>query len=160
MKNESDVSFKNQSRIHFGLKVRELEKSIAFYQALFQAPPKKVKNDYAKFELDDPSINLALDYQASSKRESAVTHFGIQVKSAEHVEREAMRLERAGWPIDREEEVVCCYATQSKAWATDPDGNRWEIFVVTDYDQSSKSSSSCCQNDNRKNLANESVACC
>ncbi|MFP4103671.1 MAG: glyoxalase/bleomycin resistance/dioxygenase family protein, partial [Coleofasciculus sp.] len=24
----------------------------------------------------------------------------------------------------------CCYAIQDKVWVSDPDGNRWEIFVV------------------------------
>ena len=27
--------------------------------------------------------------------------------------------------------VTCCYAVQDKFWATDPDGHRWEVFVVT-----------------------------
>jgi len=24
----------------------------------------------------------------------------------------------------------CCYALQDKTWVEDPDGNRWEVFVV------------------------------
>ncbi|MCY7375210.1 MAG: hypothetical protein LH472_04475, partial [Pyrinomonadaceae bacterium] len=24
----------------------------------------------------------------------------------------------------------CCYAMQDKTWVEDPDGNRWEVFVV------------------------------
>lgn len=25
-----------------------------------------------------------------------------------------------------------CYAQQDKVWATDPDGNAWEIYAITD----------------------------
>ena len=25
----------------------------------------------------------------------------------------------------------CCYARQDKAWVRDPDGNEWEVFVVS-----------------------------
>ena len=33
-----------------------------------------------------------------------------------------------------EDDVTCCYAVQDKVWAIDPDGHRWEIFLVTDAD--------------------------
>ena len=28
--------------------------------------------------------------------------------------------------------VVTCYAKQDKIWAHDPDGNEWEVYVLTD----------------------------
>ena len=30
--------------------------------------------------------------------------------------------------------MTCCYAVQNKVWATDPDGNKWEVYVVLDND--------------------------
>jgi SAM-dependent methyltransferase len=39
------------------------------------------------------------------------------------------RLETAGISTQREEGVECCYARQTKFWATDPDGTLWEIYV-------------------------------
>ena len=28
--------------------------------------------------------------------------------------------------------MTCCYAVQDKVWAVDPDGNKWEVYVVLD----------------------------
>jgi hypothetical protein len=77
---------------------------------------------------------------------SPVSHFGIQVKSTAAVQELAARLATAGIPTDVEQQVTCCYAVQNKVWATDPDGNRWEVYVVLDdHGQIHASSqSSCC----------------
>jgi predicted enzyme related to lactoylglutathione lyase len=139
MTENTDITFKNNSRIHFGLYVSNLERSIAFYKELFQTEPAKVKSDYAKFELDDPSINLALaqtDIQIGT--DSRVNHFGIQLKSTESVQAETERFKKLGWITETEEQRTCCYAVQDKVWLTDPDGNRWELFVVTHYDSTQK----------------------
>ena len=44
------------------------------------------------------------------------------------------RLAAAGLGLDVEGGTTCCYAGQDKVWATDPDGNRWEVFVVLEAD--------------------------
>ena len=33
-----------------------------------------------------------------------------------------------------EEATACCYAVQDKVWAVDPDGHKWEVFVVLEAD--------------------------
>jgi hypothetical protein len=39
----------------------------------------------------------------------------------------------------------CCYALQDKVWASDPDGNSWEVFtVLEDTEGEKKEASSCC----------------
>ena len=42
--------------------------------------------------------------------------------------------------------MTCCYAVQNKVWATDPDGNKWEVYVVLDNDAARhhSSQSACC----------------
>jgi predicted lactoylglutathione lyase len=52
------------------------------------------------------------------------------VKSTEAVDAMARRLREAGLPTSVEENVTCCYAVQSKVWASDPDGNKWEVIRV------------------------------
>jgi hypothetical protein len=37
---------------------------------------------------------------------------------------------RCGLVTRDEMQTDCCYATQDKTWARDPDGNEWEVFVV------------------------------
>src|SRR5207248_4740801 len=73
-----------------------------------------------------------------------VAHFGIQVKSTAAVKGVADRLNGAGLATRAEENVTCCYAVQNKVWATDPDGNKWKVYVVLDNDGTQHHSSSAC----------------
>lgn len=164
MNENTDITFKNNSRIHFGLYVSDIEKSIRFYSELFQTEPAKVKADYAKFELDDPSINLALaqtDKQIGT--DSRVNHFGIQLKSTDRVQAETERFKKLGWITETEEQRTCCYAVQDKVWLTDPDGNRWELFVVTHYDSVTKDDKESCCEEQAEDCCSEATkekACC
>ncbi len=143
----SAVQFETTSRIHMGLAVKDLEKSIAFYTSLLGQPPTKIRSRYAKFEVAEPPVNLSLnEVGGATGQNNPVAHFGIQVKSSETVERIADRLHQAGLKTRIEENVTCCYAVQDKVWVSDPDGNNWEVYVVLNNDsqQNASSESSCC----------------
>lgn len=159
MKNDSDVQFETESRIHMGLAVKSLERSVAFYTTLFGQGPTKTRPHYAKFEVAEPPVNLALNEMDWSDTPSAgqfsigpnnpIAHFGIQVKLKTAVQLAAERLKAAGWTTSGEEDVTCCYATQNKVWAADPDGNKWEVYVVLNNDgrqhaPTQNASSGCC----------------
>jgi predicted lactoylglutathione lyase len=60
----------------------------------------------------------------------ALSHLGVQVDSTQEVEASIKRFTEAGLALFTEENTNCCYALQDKVWVTDPDGNRWEVFVV------------------------------
>jgi len=157
MKNESAVQFETNSRIHMGLAVKNLERSMAFYRALLGCDPTKTRPRYAKFEVAEPPVNLALnEVGGETGPNNPVTHFGIQVKSTQAVEEIADRLTKAGFETKAEENVTCCYAVQNKVWATDPDGNKWEVYVVLDNDGAHHRSSAgaCCPD---VSLINEGV---
>jgi catechol 2,3-dioxygenase-like lactoylglutathione lyase family enzyme len=149
MMQESAVQFATTSRIHMGLAVRSLERSAAFYGTLFGQGPTKTRSRYAKFEVPEPPVNVALNEVGGGATgpNNPVTHFGIQVKSTAAVHEIAARLRQAGIETTVEENVTCCYAVQNKVWATDPDGNKWEVYVVLDNDAASHTSSgeSCCE---------------
>ena len=135
MKNESAVQFETDSRIHMGLAVKNLEQSVAFYRTLFGQGPTKTRPHYAKFEVAEPPVNLALnEVGGATGPNHPVAHFGIQVKSTAKVKELADRLAEGGLVTETEEDVTCCYAVQNKVWATDPDGNKWEVYVVLDDD--------------------------
>ena len=53
---------------------------------------------------------------------------------------------RNEWQVETQQNTTCCYAVQDKVWVADPDGNRWEVFVVTDADadQRQDDESQCC----------------
>src|SRR3954449_4706480 len=97
MKHESAVQFETNSRIHMGLAVKNLERSVAFYRTLFGQGPTKTRHGYAKFEVAEPPVNLALnEVSGATGPNNPVAHFGIQVKSTEAVNQVADRLRAAG----------------------------------------------------------------
>lgn len=161
MKNESAVQFETDSRIHMALGVKDLEQSVAFYRTLFGQGPTKTRPGYAKFEVAEPPVNLALNQsQGETGPNNPVAHFGIQVKSTAAIGVVADRLRKAGLGTAVEENVTCCYAVQNKVWAADPDGNKWEVYVVLDNEAALHHStmSECCAD--RPDCCADKVACC
>lgn len=154
MNRVSAVEFAGSTRIHIALAVKSLENAVDFYRVLFGQDPSKARPGYAKFEVAEPSVNLSLNQAAGATGPShPVAHFGIQVKSTDDVLRMKDRVAAAGMPLKVEEEVTCCYAVQDKIWVADPDGNKWEVFVVLDNEgaQHMSSAGSCCP---------DTIGCC
>ena len=114
-------------RLHLHVSVPDLAQSIQFYETLFGAPPTVVKDDYAKWMLDDPKVNLAISQR---DRAAGVDHVGIQVDSAAELGELADRLKAAGNVTLDQEAATCCYAQSDKSWVTDPAGVRWETFYT------------------------------
>src|ERR1700743_985184 len=65
----------SMKRLHIHIAVDDLEKSIGFYLTLFASKPSVRKEDYAKWMLDDPRVNLAISQR---ERAASVDHLGIQ----------------------------------------------------------------------------------
>ena len=127
----SAVDFATDRRPHINLNVRSLKESLPFYRALFNARPTKLRDDYAKWECAEPPINLSILENPTDKKNHG--HFGIEVKSTEAVTEYLERLRKVRVKVEAtEQNVACCYSVQTKVWAVDPDGNHWEVFVVTD----------------------------
>jgi catechol 2,3-dioxygenase-like lactoylglutathione lyase family enzyme len=116
-------------KMHLNLATRDLDLSVAFYSTLLGAEPAKQLPDYALFITDEPGLELALDLDPSAVAGRG-EHFGLVVDSADAVDVQIARLQSAGHTVDIEREETCCYANQTKVWATDPDGRRWETYFV------------------------------
>lgn len=115
-------------RFHVNMTVKDLDKSIRFYNELFATQPTVRKDDYAKWMLDDPFINFSV----STKGEVAgIDHVGIQANDEAELATIRERLVKADSPIFDQEAVNCCYADSKKAWIRDPDGVAWETFHTT-----------------------------
>ncbi|HEV2363307.1 MAG TPA: ArsI/CadI family heavy metal resistance metalloenzyme [Caulobacteraceae bacterium] len=112
-------------RMHLHLSVPDLAQSIRFYQTLFGAPPRVVKDDYAKWMLDDPRVNFAVSQRGGA---GGVNHVGIQVESSAELAELAGRLKDAGAQTFDQTATKCCYAVGDKSWVVDPAGVRWETF--------------------------------
>lgn len=119
-----------QLKVHVALNVNDLDESVRFYQAMFGAEPVKHKPGYAKFDIAEPALNLTLNKNGTVEGPGALNHLGIQVASTEEVLRAKARLEQAGLATFGEMNTDCCYALQDKVWIADPNGYRWEFFVV------------------------------
>ena len=113
-------------RLHVHSGVADLDASIAFYTKLFGAAPSVVKDDYAKWMLDDPRVNFAISTGANK----GVEHLGIQVEEAGELTEVYGRLKDAGRPVLEEGATTCCYARSEKSWIADPDGLVWEAFLT------------------------------
>lgn len=147
MNTQSAVNFPGQYRLHVALNVSDLEASKQFYELLLGVAPCKVRPRYAKFEPTDPSVNLTLnEVDSPIAVEGGSAHFGIQVKSVEAVHAAIEKFRAAGIETITEEATTCCYAVQDKVWAVDPDGHKWEVFVVLEADVKDElySKAGCC----------------
>ena len=131
---------------HLSLDVPDLDGAVAFYEELFGQEPVKRKPGYAKFELADPPVALALQ-QASRP---ALSHLGIRVDTTGKVESAGDRLKSSGLMTLDERDTSCCYARQDKVWVADPAGNRWEVYTLLgdvddDHeDDHDRSTAGCC----------------
>jgi len=112
-------------RFHVHVAVQDLAASISFYSTLFGVEPTVVKDDYAKWMLDDPRVNFAI----SNRGEKAgINHLGLQTDSDAELEQLNAQLRQADVATQAEKEIACCYARSNKYWVTDPTGIAWETF--------------------------------
>lgn len=114
---------------HISLNVADIPRSVEFFAKVFGISATKQREDYAKFELDNPPLTLSLEPVDPGER-GALNHLGFRLNSAEELVALQRRLELAGISSQREEGVECCYAKQSKFWLHDPDQNLWEMYLL------------------------------
>jgi catechol 2,3-dioxygenase-like lactoylglutathione lyase family enzyme len=115
-------------RLHVHVGVDELDRSIRFYSTIFAAEPSVLKDDYAKWLLDEPRVNFAISVGQHATK--GVQHLGIQVESSDELGEVYGRLKAADGPVLEEGRTTCCYAKSEKSWIADPDGIVWETFFT------------------------------
>ena len=152
-------------RFHIHIAVNNLSDSIHFYSTMFGVPPSLEHKDYAKWKLDDPSVNFAISKRGHA---SGVNHLGIQVDSEDDLAEIAQRLNELDNPTSAEENAACCYA-QNKYWTLDPQGIAWESFhtlgeipVFGEDTQATveNESSACCIPLKMETESDDDAACC
>lgn len=116
------------SRIQLALNVDDLDEAVAFYSALFNTTPAKVKPGYANFSVADPPVKLVL--LENPGHGGTINHLGVEVDSSETVHSEIARLAGEGLFTEEEINTTCCFATQDKVWVSGPNGERWEVYTV------------------------------
>src|SRR6266478_8998613 len=149
-------------KAHLSLNVRNVEQSIGFYRKMLGIEPSKVRTGYAKFDVQNPPLNLALN-EAPVTSGGALSHLGIQVASTADVLATRQKWNDAGLLTRDEMQTNCCYATQDKTWVRDPDGNEWEVFVVLKDSLAGTAACECgdkIAQTTRKAIAESAISCC
>ena len=113
-------------RFHVHVHVEDLAQSVRFYSTLFATEPTVIKEDYAKWMLEDPRVNFAISTHCGEK--AGISHLGIQAEDETELGEVYERLARAERPIFEEKATTCCYAQSDKQWIADPQGVHWETF--------------------------------
>ena len=114
-------------RFHVKISVKDVNRSIEFYRTLFGAEPTVVKNDYARWMLEDPRVNFAISEASCS---TGINHVGLQAESMSELEEVRGRLSTASQKTLDQNDAECCYARSTKTWVRDPDNVAWETFVT------------------------------
>jgi catechol 2,3-dioxygenase-like lactoylglutathione lyase family enzyme len=127
--NPSEAVVASETQFHVTLCVGDLARSVRFYECLLGCAPTMQHGNYARFDLQKPALVLVL-YATSRPPGGALSHVGLRVGTSAELVEIQQRLEAAGIATQCQEGVECCYARQTKFWATDPDGVMWELYVL------------------------------
>ena len=117
-------------RVQLALNVENLEEAIDFYSKLFNVKVNKRKPGYANFSVEEPPLKLVLFENTNA--DERLNHLGVEVFHDSDVQAATDRLKAADLADSVEDEQTCCYATQNKVWAIDPQGLRWEYYRIVE----------------------------
>lgn len=153
------------SKLHISLDVSDVDRSSKFYEAFFDAPVHKRRPGYANFDLAAPPLKLALNERTPTRGAGPLNHMGVVLETREAVQAVRERLEAGGLVSFDEGDTVCCYARQDKVWVQDPDGNKWEVYVLLDdmldvEAKECKPGGECCTDENCCSESSEKEVCC
>lgn len=115
-------------RVQLALNVKNLDEAVEFYSKLFNVEVNKQKPGYANFAIDEPPLKLVLFENPDA--DERLNHLGVEVFDDADVRAATDRLRAADLVDSVEDEETCCYASQNKVWALDPQGMRWEFYRV------------------------------
>ena len=126
-------------RLQLALNVTDLDAAVAFYSRLFGAEPARQRPGYANFAIDEPPLKLVLFETADGASDTAgccgaggtINHLGVETETADQVMDAERRMNASGLATTGVDDTLCCYATKTETWVTDPDGTQWEWYVRT-----------------------------
>lgn len=117
---------------HASIDTADLARSVDFYRALLGAEPALVRGDYARFDLEEPALVLGLNAVEPPTAAPAgpLEHLGVRFADEAALASARRRLAEHGAELEEPSDTECCYARLTRAWAVDPSGIRWELFVA------------------------------
>ena len=156
-------------RMHVSLYVSDISKTVAFYNSFFGIEPNKVKSNYAKYILENPSLIISFVENKERVQEN-FGHLGFQVESVEELNIRLWEAKKKNLVAKEEVGTNCCYAKQDKFWVNDPDGVQWEVYYFhadadfNDPHYETEEASACCtpaekEKVNLSSLSNKKPCC-
>ena len=118
-------------KLHISLAVKDFESSLEFYSGLFQQKPTIQEHGYAKWDVEQPSVNFVIEQSVDSE---GLDHFGIQAESDAELSQLASRVRESGRPYLDMERLDCCHARMDKAWVKGMADEKWEVFLTHRHD--------------------------
>ena len=113
--------------MHASLYVSDISKTVDFYTNFFGQEPAKVKPNYAKFVLENPSLIISF-VENKERVQSNFGHLGFQVETLEELNSKLNEAKAKNLVAKEEIGTNCCYAKQDKFWVNDPDNVQWEVY--------------------------------
>ena len=150
-------------RLHIHISVASIQSSIPFYSKMFGCNPTVLKEDYAKWQLENPKVNFAISNRGAP---IGLNHLGIQVDDETELNEMKSRLDGIEQEVIEEMGTACCYAKSDKYWINDPAGIPWETFHTLEsipVFNDEKASDACCVPAGVSTLAISSISkksCC
>ncbi len=157
-------------KMHVSLYVKDIKQTVNFYTQFFGNKPVKVKNDYAKFVLDKPSLIISF-VENKDRVQQNFGHLGFQVETIEELNKRLWEARMKNLVAREEIGTNCCYAKQDKFWINDPDGVQWEVYYFhedaefNDPHYETPEATACCMPKNKEKinlsgLKTEDKVCC
>lgn len=119
-------------KLHLSMQVKNFDEAVGFYSALFDQEPTVTRDNYAKWNVENPNVNFVVESLGNDER---VDHLGIQVETKDELVGLAKRLEATGFPFLDIEKGTCCYASLEKSWVKGPTGEKWEAFLTHSHEE-------------------------
>ena len=111
-------------KLQLALNVRNIGEAISYYSKLFNTPPYKQKEYFAKFEIQNPPLKLVLieDPYANDR----INHLGVELNNDEDLSAIGDRLSYLGIS-EKDDEFN--YAAQNKVSSKEPQGLHWQWYT-------------------------------
>ena len=142
-------------RLQLALNVKNLNSAIDYYSKMFDAEPHKIRDGYANFEIDNPSLKLVLF--ENSDADEHLNHLGVELFNSSDIEKTSKRFEDAGILGRVQTDTDCCHAGQDKVWTKDETDLSWEWYIIKDDNplEANHGASQCCSD-----VPEQKTACC
>ena len=113
--------------MHVSLYVSDINRSVDFYTNFFGQQPTKVKPNYAKYVLENPSLIISF-VENKDRVQSNFGHLGFQVETLAELDTKLADAKIKNLVSKEEIGTNCCYAKLDKFWVSDPDNVQWEVY--------------------------------